>query len=40
MDPLVFFGIVYLGIWLVISAAWWGFKADRFGISGLPIYLL
>jgi membrane-associated protease RseP (regulator of RpoE activity) len=40
MDSLVFFGIVYLAIWLVISAAWWGFKADRLGISGLPIYLL
>jgi membrane-associated protease RseP (regulator of RpoE activity) len=40
MDPLLSFGIVYLAIWLVISAMWWGFKAERFGISGIPVYLL
>jgi membrane-associated protease RseP (regulator of RpoE activity) len=40
MEFIFFFGIVYLGVWLIISAAWWGFKANRFGVSGLPIYLL
>lgn len=40
MELIFSFGIVYLAIWLVISTAWWGFKAERFGISGLPIYLL
>jgi hypothetical protein len=40
MELIFSFGIVYLAIWLVISAGWWGFKAERFGISGLPIYLL
>ena len=31
---------VYLAIWVIVSVAWWGFKAERFGISGLPLYLV
>jgi membrane-associated protease RseP (regulator of RpoE activity) len=34
------FWAVYLAIWIIITVAWWGFKAERFGVSGLPIYLL
>lgn len=34
------FAVIYLAIWLVISAAWWGFKAERYGLSGPPLYLL
>lgn len=31
---------IYLAIWVIISVAWWAFKADRFGVSGLPFYLV
>ena len=34
----VFFA--YIAIWLLISVACWAFKAERFGISGLPFYIL
>ncbi len=31
---------VYLAIWAIISIAWWAFKAERFGVSGLPFYII
>ncbi len=31
---------VYLAIWVIISIAWWAFRAERFGVSGLPIYII
>ncbi len=31
---------IYLAIWIIISVAWWAFRAERFGISGLPFYLV
>jgi membrane-associated protease RseP (regulator of RpoE activity) len=40
MTPILSFWVVYLAIWIIISVAWWGFRAERFGVSGLPIYLL
>ena len=40
MAPILSFWLVYLAIWIIISVAWWGFRAERFGVSGLPIYLL
>jgi membrane-associated protease RseP (regulator of RpoE activity) len=40
MASIYSFWAVYLAIWVVISVAWWGFRAERYGVSGLPIYLL
>jgi len=40
MAPILSFWVVYLAIWIIISVAWWGFRAERYGVSGLPIYLL
>jgi membrane-associated protease RseP (regulator of RpoE activity) len=40
MDSIYFFWAVYIAVWIVISVAWWGFRAHRFGVSGLPFYLL
>jgi membrane-associated protease RseP (regulator of RpoE activity) len=40
MASIFSFWIMYLAIWIIISVAWWGFRAERFGVSGLPIYLL
>lgn len=31
---------IYLGVWVVISIAWWAFRAERFGVSGLPFYII
>jgi len=31
---------IYLAIWIFISVAWWALKGERFGISGLPVYVL
>lgn len=31
---------VYVAIWVIITVAWWAFKAERFGVSGLPVYLI
>jgi membrane-associated protease RseP (regulator of RpoE activity) len=40
MDPLFSFLAVYLAIWVLICIAWWGFRAERFGVSGLPFYII
>ena len=40
MATISSFWIVYLAVWIIISVAWWGFRAERFGVSGLPFYLL
>ena len=40
MDPIFSFVAVYVAIWVVITVAWWAFKGERYGISGLPIYLI
>ena len=40
MDPIYYFWAVYLAMWIVITVAWWGLGAQRFGITGLPLYLL
>jgi len=31
---------IYIAIWAIISIAWWAFRADRFGITGPPLYLI
>ena len=31
---------IYLAIWIFITVAWWALKGERFGISGLPVYVL
>jgi len=38
-SPLSFVA-AYAAIWVIITVAWWAFKAERFGLSGLPIYLM
>ena len=38
-SPLSFVA-VYAAIWVIITVAWWAFKAERFGLSGLPVYLM
>jgi len=40
MTPLFSFLAVYLAIWVFISILWWAFKGERFGVSGLPYYLI
>jgi membrane-associated protease RseP (regulator of RpoE activity) len=40
MASILSFWAIYLAIWAVISVAWWGFRAERYGVSGPPIYLL
>jgi Peptidase family M50/PDZ domain len=31
---------IYVVIWAIICVAWWAFKAERFGITGPPLYLI
>jgi membrane-associated protease RseP (regulator of RpoE activity) len=40
MDPAISFWLAYLAVWIIITVAWWGFRAKRHGISGLPFYML
>jgi membrane-associated protease RseP (regulator of RpoE activity) len=40
MEPVFSFLAVYLAIWIFISVLWWAFKGERFGVSGLPYYLI
>jgi membrane-associated protease RseP (regulator of RpoE activity) len=40
MDPILSFLEVYLAIWVLICIAWWAFKAERFGVTGLPFYMI
>ena len=32
--------VIYAVIWAVICVAWWAFKGERFGVTGLPFYLI
>jgi membrane-associated protease RseP (regulator of RpoE activity) len=40
MASLYSFLGVYVAIWVIVTVAWWAFKAERFGVSGLPVYLM
>lgn len=40
MASVFSFFAVYLAIWVIITIAWWAFKAERFGVSGLPFYII
>src|SRR5208337_3593697 len=40
MVPAFYFLAIYLAIWILVTVAWWAFKAERFGITGLPFYLI
>jgi membrane-associated protease RseP (regulator of RpoE activity) len=40
MATVFSFLAIYLAIWVIVSIAWWAFRADRFGVSGLPFYLV
>ncbi len=31
---------IYAAIWIFISVAWWAVKGERFGITGLPLYVM
>ncbi len=31
---------VYLAIWIFVCIVWWVFKGERFGVSGLPFYVI
>src|SRR3989304_8341996 len=40
MEPVISFAAVYLAIWIFITVAWWAFKAERYGASGPPLYVI
>ena len=40
MVPAFYFLAIYLAIWILVTIAWWAFRAERFGITGLPFYLI
>ena len=40
MTPELSFLFTYVAIWILICAAWWGFKGERFGVTGLPFYVV
>lgn len=40
MASVFSFFAVYIAIWVIITIAWWAFKAERFGVSGLPFYIV
>lgn len=40
MASIFWFLAVYVAVWVIITVSWWAFKAERFGISGLPVYLI
>jgi len=40
MASVFSFLAIYLAIWVIISIAWWAVKAERFGVSGLPFYII
>jgi len=40
MASVFSFFAVYIAIWVIITFAWWAFKAERFGVSGLPFYII
>jgi membrane-associated protease RseP (regulator of RpoE activity) len=40
MAPVFSFLAIYLAIWIIICIAWWAFRAERFGVSGLPFYVI
>jgi membrane-associated protease RseP (regulator of RpoE activity) len=31
---------IYVAVWALICVAWWAFRAERFGITGPPLYLV
>jgi len=40
MASVPYFLVAYVAIWILITVGWWAFKAERFGITGLPLYLV
>lgn len=40
MASVFSFLAIYLAVWVIISIAWWAFRGERFGISGLPFYIV
>jgi membrane-associated protease RseP (regulator of RpoE activity) len=37
IPPLI---LAYVAVWVIICIVWWAFKGGRFGITGLPYYLV
>ena len=31
---------IYVAVWLVICLLWWVFKGEKYGVSGLPFYII
>jgi membrane-associated protease RseP (regulator of RpoE activity) len=40
LTPVFSYLAVYIAVWVTIWVAWWAFRAERFGISGLPLYIV
>lgn len=40
MEPVFSFAAVYILIWVAITVGWYVFKGEKYGVSGLPFYLL
>ncbi len=40
LSPIFSFLAAYLAVWVVVCIAWWAFRATRFGVSGLPFYII
>jgi membrane-associated protease RseP (regulator of RpoE activity) len=38
--PILPLLVIYLVVWGIICVAWWVFKGERFGITGLPYYIV
>ena len=38
--PVLPFLLIYVIVWAVICIAWWAFKGERFGITGLPYFII
>jgi len=40
MASTLTFLAVYVAVWVIITVAWWTFDAEKYGVSGLPVYLI
>ena len=38
--PILPLLVTYLVVWAIICVAWWAFKGGRFGVTGLPFYIV
>ena len=40
MATVPIFLAIYVAIWAMVSVSWWAVRAERFGITGPPLYLI